>query len=39
MNYSPGEQLSPLVDWLNLHWHPLFALISNVVDMPARPWL
>ena len=32
MNYSPGEQLSPLVDWLNLHWHPLFALISNVVE-------
>jgi glycine betaine/proline transport system permease protein len=32
MNYSPGTLLSPLVDWLNIHWHPLFVFISNVVE-------
>ena len=32
MNYSPGKLLSPLVDWLNIHWHPLFAFISSVVE-------
>lgn len=32
MNYSVGAHLSPLVDWLNIHWHPLFALISNLVE-------
>lgn len=32
MNYSPGEWLSPLVDWLNTHWHPLFAFISSLVE-------
>lgn len=32
MSYSPGEQLSPVVDWLNIHWHPLFAWISSAVE-------
>jgi glycine betaine/proline transport system permease protein len=32
MNTSPGALLSPAVDWLNLHWHPLFAFISGVVE-------
>lgn len=32
MNYSVGEHLSPAVDWLNVHWHPLFAFISDVVE-------
>lgn len=32
MNYSPGALLSPVVDWLNTNWHPLFALISKVVE-------
>ena len=32
MNYSPGEQLSPVVDWLNIHWHPLFAFIGAMVE-------
>lgn len=32
MNYSPGALLSPAVDWLNSHWHPLFAIISTVVE-------
>lgn len=32
MNYSPGTLLSPLVDWLNANWHPLFALIGKVVE-------
>lgn len=32
MNYSPGAALSPLVDWLNIHWHPLFAFIGMVVE-------
>jgi len=32
MNYSPGMLLSPVVDWLNTHWHPLFAFISKVVE-------
>lgn len=30
--YSPGAALAPAVDWLNQNLHPLFALISNVVD-------
>lgn len=32
MNTSPGALLSPAVDWLNTHWHPLFAFISKVVE-------
>lgn len=32
MNYSPGAWLNPAVDWLNTHWHPLFAFISKVVE-------
>ncbi len=32
MNFSIGERLSPLVDWLNTHWHPLFAFISSLVE-------
>ena len=32
MNLSLGSLLSPLVDWFNIHWHPLFALISTVVE-------
>lgn len=32
MNYSPGALLSPVVDWLNKNWHPLFAFISKVVE-------
>lgn len=32
MNYSPGTLLSPVVDWLNRNWHPLFAFISTVVE-------
>lgn len=32
MNYSPGAWLSPIVDWLNIHWHPFFALISTLVE-------
>lgn len=31
-NISPGALLSPVVDWLNQHWHPLFAFISRVVE-------
>ncbi len=31
-NISPGALLSPAVDWLNQHWHPLFAFISRVVE-------
>lgn len=47
MNYSPGTLLSPVVDWLNLHWHPLFALIGGGVEaaldaleglLLALPW-
>lgn len=33
MNYSPGALLSPVVDWLNKNWHPLFALISTLVEV------
>ena len=32
MNYSPGTLLSPVVDWLNTNWHPLFALIGKLVE-------
>lgn len=32
MNLSPGAWLSPVVDWLNTHWNPLFTLISKVVE-------
>lgn len=32
MNTSPGAWLSPAVDWLNTHWHPLFAFISSGVE-------
>lgn len=32
MNFSLGNLLSPMVDWLNIHWHPLFALIAAVVE-------
>lgn len=31
-NLSPGTLLSPAVDWLNTHWHPLFAFISQLVE-------
>ena len=37
MNYSPGALLSPAVDWLNTHWHPLFAFISSVVEASLDP--
>ncbi|MFT0531351.1 ABC transporter permease [Castellaniella hirudinis] len=30
--FSPGAFLTPAVDWLNTHWHPLFALISDVIQ-------
>lgn len=30
--YSPGAFLAPAVDWLNQNLHPLFALISVVVE-------
>lgn len=30
--FSPGALLSPAVDWLNQHWHPLFKFISTVVE-------
>lgn len=33
MNLSPGAWLSPAVDWLNKHWHPLFSLISKAVEV------
>ncbi|MFM6991642.1 MAG: ABC transporter permease [Rhodoferax sp.] len=32
MNISLGNLLSPWVDWLNIHWHPLFVLIATVVE-------
>lgn len=32
MNISPGALLSPVVDWLNTRWHPLFAFISLTVE-------
>jgi glycine betaine/proline transport system permease protein len=32
MTYSPGALLAPAVDWLNQHLHPLFSLISTLVD-------
>ncbi|AUX77749.1 MULTISPECIES: ABC transporter permease [Sinorhizobium] len=30
--FSPGVYLAPAVDWLNANFHPLFALISAVVE-------
>ncbi|WP_331372758.1 ABC transporter permease [Sinorhizobium chiapasense] len=30
--FSPGTYLAPAVDWLNANFHPLFALITNVVE-------
>lgn len=30
---SPGTWLSPVVDWLNTNWHPVFALISQIVEI------
>lgn len=30
--FSPGAWLTPAVDWLNVHWHPLFAFISDVIQ-------
>ncbi len=47
MNYSPGALLSPVVDWLNTHWHPFFKLTGVVVEtaldavegmLLAMPW-
>lgn len=32
MQISPGTFLAPAVDWLNQNLHPLFALISMVVE-------
>lgn len=32
MQFSPGSFLAPAVDWLNQNLHPLFALISVVVE-------
>lgn len=29
---SPGKFVSPAVDWLNMHWHPLFATISTIAQ-------
>lgn len=33
MMNSPGTWLSPVVDWLNTNWHPVFALISQIVEI------
>lgn len=30
--FSPGKILAPSVDWMNQHLHPVFSLISSVVD-------
>mgnify|MGYP003335103324 CR=1 FL=1 len=30
--FSPGGLLAPAVDWLNQHFHPLFALVGGAVD-------
>ncbi|MBP1888205.1 ABC transporter permease [Sinorhizobium mexicanum] len=30
--FSPGTYLAPAVDWLNANLHPLFALITSVVE-------
>ncbi|RFB79744.1 ABC transporter permease [Methylovirgula sp. 4M-Z18] len=30
--FSPGTFLAPSVDWLNAHLHPLFAVISEVIE-------
>ncbi len=32
MSISPGSLLSPVIDWLNTHWHPFFMLISKIVE-------
>lgn len=32
LTFSPGAVLAPAVDWMNRHWHPLFAWISQAVD-------
>ncbi|MBH3426350.1 ABC transporter permease [Pseudomonas alkylphenolica] len=32
LKLSPGAWLAPAVDWLNANWHPLFAVISKVIE-------
>jgi glycine betaine/proline transport system permease protein len=32
LQFSPGAVLAPAVDWLNTNLHPLFAVISTVVE-------
>jgi len=32
LRFSPGEYLAPAVDWLNRHLHPLFVLVSQVIE-------
>lgn len=32
LRFSPGEYLAPVVDWLNSHLHPLFVVISQIIE-------
>lgn len=32
LRFSPGEYLAPVVDWLNSHLHPLFVVISHIIE-------
>jgi glycine betaine/proline transport system permease protein len=32
IHFSPGALLAPVIDWLNINLHPLFAAISNVIE-------
>lgn len=32
LQFSPGSYLAPVVDWLNINFHPFFAAISYVVE-------
>ncbi|WP_416423712.1 ABC transporter permease subunit [Pseudomonas sp. App30] len=32
LRFSPGEYLAPVVDWLNSHLHPLFVVISEIIE-------
>ncbi|MEF9604440.1 proline/glycine betaine ABC transporter permease, partial [Paracoccus sp. PXZ] len=30
--FSPGAFLAPAIDWLNANFHPIFALITRVIE-------
>jgi glycine betaine/proline transport system permease protein len=32
LQFSPGAYLAPVVDWLNTKFHPLFSLITKIIE-------